>query len=297
MKTLKHKKIKNTWLLFDLLTRKIVNEMLSEHNDIDKQKYVDLMEKYFSKKTNLNKELSLYKYLIDSNLTESTIDTKDYIELILSKRTTTIDNKKLAEEKYNLFGEMKQLFEDDSDSVELALQSNISNYKVIASIYSLFEYSSNNEVIYNIEQFFDSNRNVFDYITEQRKKDANNLIEQYKRLNKSSKILTYNLLIEKFNKKYEHLEKNQKLLLQNYVNSVYVATDFEDFMTKEMNNTVKNINTLIETNLEEVHKIKLQEINKLFTGILNKKLIKENYILSLLESYELFKHINEYYRG
>ena len=53
MKRLKHSKIKNTGILFELLTRQITVDIL---NDSKNPNSVRLMKHYFSKNTNLGKE-------------------------------------------------------------------------------------------------------------------------------------------------------------------------------------------------------------------------------------------------
>ena len=55
-KKLKHSKIKNTGVLFEVLTRQITSDILSNK----KSKSVNLVKKYFNKNTALGKELELY---------------------------------------------------------------------------------------------------------------------------------------------------------------------------------------------------------------------------------------------
>ena len=58
-KKLKHSKIKNTGVLFEVLTRQITSDILSNK----KSKSVNLVKKYFNKNTALGKELELYEIL------------------------------------------------------------------------------------------------------------------------------------------------------------------------------------------------------------------------------------------
>ena len=296
MKMLKHKKIKNTWLLFDLLTKQIVEEMLETKNVKD-NKYFNLIEKYFIKSTNLQKELSLYKYLLEASPDTYNMDTSNYINIILNKRKMSIDEEKLNEEKYNLYGEMKHQFEIDGTDIDFALRTNHSNYKTIASIYGLFEYVTSTEVMYSIEQFMDSNKNVHNYITERKNNSGDDLIEQFKLLNKSSKILTQNILIQKFNEKYnDKLNESQKNIIVKYVDSVYDTQKFKTFIYEEMQSIIDSTTKFMELEfINEVHKIKLQEIKNQFVKILDDKLIKENYVLATLEYYELIKQFEVFY--
>ena len=56
---IKHSKIKNTGILFELLTRQITVDILNDK----KGQAVSILKNYFSPKTELGKEYGLYKIL------------------------------------------------------------------------------------------------------------------------------------------------------------------------------------------------------------------------------------------
>ena len=58
-KKLKHSKIKNTSILFELLTRQITADVLANKST----KTVKIVKEFFNEKTELGKELQLYKIL------------------------------------------------------------------------------------------------------------------------------------------------------------------------------------------------------------------------------------------
>ena len=60
MKKVKHSKIKNTGILFELLTKQITSDIL---NDVKTPKSVGIIKKYFNKSKPLGQELQLYKML------------------------------------------------------------------------------------------------------------------------------------------------------------------------------------------------------------------------------------------
>ena len=60
MKPLKHSKYKNTGVLFELLVRQVASDTL---NNVD-SKALPMIKKYFSKSTELAKELNLYQSLV-----------------------------------------------------------------------------------------------------------------------------------------------------------------------------------------------------------------------------------------
>ena len=70
-KKLKHSKIKNTGILFELLTRQITVDIMNDKNG----KAVSILKNYFSPKTELGKEYGLYKILTTEKFnTESKAD-------------------------------------------------------------------------------------------------------------------------------------------------------------------------------------------------------------------------------
>jgi len=322
MKSLKHKKIKNTWLLFDVLTRQIVSESF----DIDAEQLVKnenfkIIDKYFINKTNLNKELSLYKMIIEGKgCTENNVN--DYIETIIKNYTTKINISELQSEKYNLVGDIRRTFENQNKNLDFALQSNVKNYKLVASIYNIFEYISNDDVMYNIEQYMDAKNYIYEYLTNKVTKkymnesdlnvmdiinnadDEIDNFDTYKSLDNSSKLLLYKVLTEKFNNKYkEKLNKNQKRILKKYVYSVYDSEEFNQFIINEFQTVTKIINDILpavhESTVDsnKIIEIKLNEIKNQISSILNKKLIKEKYVLALLKAYKLFDDVRTTYKG
>ena len=60
---IKHSKIKNTGILFELLTRQITADILEDKDGLA----TNLLKKYFSPKTQLGKEYELYKVLTTEN--------------------------------------------------------------------------------------------------------------------------------------------------------------------------------------------------------------------------------------
>ena len=59
-KRVKHSKIKNTGILFELLSRQITQDIIS---DDKKSKSIDLLKKYFNENTQIGKENQLYQLL------------------------------------------------------------------------------------------------------------------------------------------------------------------------------------------------------------------------------------------
>ena len=91
---LKHSKIKNTGILFELLTRQITADVLAGKST----KSVSILKEYFNEKTELGKELELYKLLSEKNYT-SEVKANDLLNVVIKQRQK-LSNTNLRREKY-----------------------------------------------------------------------------------------------------------------------------------------------------------------------------------------------------
>ena len=164
---IKHSKFKNTGILFELLVRKITADTLA---DI-KSPSVNILKKYFVN-TELGKEYKLYETLFKSkNTTELKANTILNTVLEASKK---LNRKSIKREKYNLVKELRENY-----NIEDLFKTNISNYKSLAALYTLFEVYNTTENI-NPNQIISSKLTLLEHLTakEINKSDiTNNIIE------------------------------------------------------------------------------------------------------------------------
>ena len=134
MKKIKHSKIKNTGLLFELLVRQVAVDTMNNENSTS----LRILNKFFKGATELSKELKLYR-----SLQEETFNTENkahkFIDAVISARKT-LNELQLKREKYNLVKEIKSYF-----NIEDFFKSRVSNYKLHASICNIFEHSEADE--------------------------------------------------------------------------------------------------------------------------------------------------------
>jgi ribosomal protein S20 len=121
------------------------------------------------------------------------------------------------------------------------------------------------------------------------------LIEtQFGKEDKDIRLLSYKILLEKFNDKYKKLNPNQKQLLKLYItNSPNNQNELFEFVIS----SVKTIKTDLDKNIKkcdnQVVQIKLSEVNNLLTTITESRIIKDNHVLSLLRYFELVKELKK----
>ena len=110
---------------------------------------------------------------------------------------------------------------------------------------------------------------------------------------KEVRMLSYKILVDKFNDKYSGLNEGQKSLLRQYINTVSNGTELKDFIKEETNKLQKQLNTLSKNVTDKVVKIKLAEVSNLLSEVGNAKTVKDNHILSLLRYHELIKELKK----
>ena len=88
------------------------------------------------------------------------------------------------------------------------------------------------------------------------------IVEKYKEQSKEIRIVAYNMLIEKFNKKYSSLNDNQRGLLKKYIDSMANATALKEYVGSEVPRIIELLNSYIFKIESEVVRIKLTELLK-----------------------------------
>ena len=289
MKRVKHSKFKNTGILFELLVRQITLEVL---NGDTTEKAKEIVREFFSPRTELNKELRLYELLLKEKYNSESRAEK-FIDTV-NEAHNKIDQSKLNREKYNLIKKINESFNMDE-----FLSSPISNYKVLASIYKVFE--SKKYDSYDVKDVFNSKITLIENITSkpasttETKKDA--LVENYKKQDKDLRLLTYKILVETFNKKYSNLDENQKALLKQYINNLTNTTGFKTYVENEIPKIVKELKSIQSKVADKVTKIKLAETISVLSKTKIGKSVSDNHVSSIMMSYELIKELKSRVNG
>ena len=283
-KRVKHSKIKNTGILFELLSRQITQDIIS---DDKKSKSIDLLKKYFNESTEIGKENQLYQVLVKTNY-NSTAKAQRLIEAVLKSRSK-INSKKLKNEKYNLIKSISETYKTED-----FFRSRIPNYKVHASIYKLF-LSESLEALNPLDEV-DSNFTIIEHITGRKmtkdvKKDAE-VIKEFKNQDKDLRLLSYQLMVDNFNKKYKTLNTPQKNLLKEYINNISNTNSLREFVNDEVTNIKEALNSRVSNVDDDITRIKLNEAIKQIDNLQKGKIVKDKQVVSLMRYYELIKELD-----
>ena len=276
--SIKHSKFKNTGLLFELLVRQITSDTLEGKNSTA----INILKKYFVN-TELGKEYRLYEQVTAyKNLTEAKAD---MIINTLIEASTKLKRSEIRKQKYNLVREIK-----DSYNVEKFFKAQVTNYKVFASLNNLIENQSSEKVA--PETVINNKLTILEHLTKTPVIiQADELMEEYKGYGKDLRILTYKLLLDKFNEKYDHLTGKQKEVLREVITSV----DNTDKLKEYYNSRITEVQSLLQgkiTNIkDEVLKIKITEVLKYVKPLEKTEKVTNDCIINLLQYYELVNEL------
>ena len=278
---IKHSKIKNTAILFELLTRQITADVLNDKEG----EAVSMLKKYFSPKSQLGKEYELYKIL---NTEKYSSDSKanHLIEAVV-KAYKGINKKQLRNEKYNLVKEIKNSYD-----VNDFFNARIPNYKVYASIYKLFESVYTQDPREETESRFTIIENITKKSTSVKKKDKK-VLENYKKQEKDLRLLTYTVLVEKFNKKYKKLTESQRDLLRKYIYNISNTNSLKEFIEKESIQIKKQLQSFLPKIDDKVTKIKLTEAINQIGNLLKGRIVEDNQVVALMRYYQLVRELKD----
>jgi len=289
MKKLKHSKYKNAGILFELLVRQVTADILNGQED---SKANNILRNYFSESTELGKENRLYRIIMEEK-TKDQSSADRLLETIVKSRRK-LDERALNLQKYNLIREIRSNYPLDD-----FLKGSISNYKLLASIYKIFE-ESVNAVDCDPREIFKARNCIVESIaaaktptrlvSEDEKKD---LVKVYQQQNEDVRLLAYKLLVDSFNEKYKGLDDKQKILIREYINNISNTNSLRQYINEEVPLVRQEISELKSKVNNEVVRIKLDETLNQLDKVTKGTLVKENQIMALMLSYELIKELRQ----
>lgn len=276
---IKHSKYKNTGLLFELLVRRITADTLEGKED---SAAVTILRKYFLN-SELGKEYKLYEQL---NKYKSLTEGKAEIVInSLVEASTKLNRTEVRKQRYNLVKEIKENY-----SVDKFFKVKVNNYKIYAALNNLIENHSSEEVA--PEVVINNKMTLLEHLSQapvEEKKDE--LMEEFNTYDKDLKMLTYRVLLEKFNDKYDDLKSAQKEVLKEFINSV----DSSEKLKELYNNRIPGIRATLSMKMksieDEVVKIKLEEVLKYVNPLEKSDKFNNDDIVNLLQYYELINEL------
>jgi hypothetical protein len=272
----KHSKYKNTGILFELLTRQLTSDTIAG----TQPKALSFLKKHFNKKTELLKEYKIYHTLATQKYNKDTQATM-LINALLEAHGK-LNKSQLRREKYNLIKEIK-----DTYNVNDFFKAKITDYKVMASIFNLLENKEATPL-----SIVSSKVTILEHITEKKTKVKDSVVlENFNKQDKDTRLLTYKVILEKFNDRYSGLQDNQKTLLKEYVNSVTNSPALKSYINQEIKEVKKIISGYSKKVEDKAVAIKLTETKRMIKPLCKKTSVNDDNVINLLNYYELVNEL------
>ena len=284
---IKHSKYKNTGLLFELLVRQITADTLEEGESPS----LNILKKSFAK-TELGKEYKLYETLFkNKNISEGKAEITLNAILDASRK---LNRNVLRRENYNLIKEIQKHY-----NVNEFFKHQVPNYKGYAAFYKLTEIY-NSDKLSETNAIIDNKVTILEYLTEHpisQKKVKQDLIEEFSKYDKDLRVLTYKVMLEKFNGKYANLNSGQKEVLKEFMNSIDNTPRLKEIYNTKINELKISLKSFAQQTKDKVAKIKLIEVINLLQEIDKGSKINNDDLINLLQYYELTEELSKINNG
>ena len=277
---IKHNKIKNTAFLYECLTRQITSDVLSNN---DPSPALAIVKEFFKPTTILGKELVLYKALTSKKLkNEGKIN---YLVDSVLRERAKLNYSEMRRAKYNLVKKITEKYD-----LKDFFRTRISNYRDIASVYKLFEIQHNSNPFEETEIRFVVMENLKE--KDAPKSNKQSVVEKFQKESKDLRLLSYKILVDKFNQKYSNLNESQRDLLKAYINNISNTSTLKDFMAEEISklkNEILKIHPKID---DKVVSIKLKECLNVLKKLNKGNVVNEEQLITMMRFYSLLDEIN-----
>jgi len=281
---IKHSKYKNTGLIFELLVKQIAADTLNNQDS----PAVKILKNFYTGKTALVREFKLYEFIlknraVSQNKAESIVST--IIEI-----SRTVNSDTLKKQKYSLIKEIKESYD-----VEEFFSIKVPDYKPLAALYCLLDAHKATDVV-DPEVLIDNKTTLLEHLTnaEQDKDDVKDtLIEEYSKYDKDLKLLTFKILLEKFNKRYKSLLPEQKNILREFITSVDSSTRLRNIVNEELSKLRVAIIEVGNDVEDEIIGIKLQEVVKTIIPVPKTKRVTDDHLVNIMQYYELVQELKK----
>lgn len=279
---IKHSKYKNTGLIFELLIKQVAADTLSRKES----PAIKVIKKFYTGNTTLVKEFKLYDFIlknkgVGSKKAETIVST-----IVEISRKLDLDS--LKRQKYELIKELKQHYD-----LEEFFSMKVDSYKPLAALYCLLE-AQNTPDLLDPNVFVNNKTTILEHLTQTKHSEGqvkDTLIEEYSKFDKDLRLLTYKILLEKFNDQYKDLLPEQKNILKEFIVSANSSIRLRNIVNEEMLKLSENISTLKAKITDSVVGIKLEEIQKAIIPVKNTQKVDDNHLVSLMQYYELVNEL------
>ena len=266
----KHNKKRNTAFIYEALVREIVKQSVAKNND-KRNIAIQIMKEAFAPKTELRKELDLYKTLMENNDLQETIAEKILIE-------TKNQHNQINQEQ--LFKEQSITISKINKELSKSVFNNfVPNYKYLATISQVFGSTQGPKTKVLLET------QIVERLTSRPQ-----VIKEAPQVSS----LVVKSFTKRFNDSYSTLLESQKQLLSNYISSFADnGLEFNFYLSEEvgrLKEIVVSAQELDETQNDKTIKENLSKVHSILEDI-NKEPVNKATLYKVLQIQELEKEI------
>ena len=117
------------------------------------------------------------------------------------------------------------------------------------------------------------------------------VLDEYSKYDKDLRILSYKVLLEKFNGKYDNLNDDQKSILRELINSIDNTPRLKEFYNIKVNEIQTELSVLNKKIKDETTKIKVNEVKNIIYELDKSSKIKDDDLINLLQYYDLIEEL------
>jgi hypothetical protein len=135
---------------------------------------------------------------------------------------------------------------------------------------------------------------VLEHLTESKQneedvKDA--LVEEYAKYDKDLRMLTYKILLERFNGEYSNFLPEQKAILREFINASESQVKLRTLINEELEKISLAVEEMKTKVKDDIAKIKLDEVAKTIKPLTKQTRVNDSHIVNLLQYYELVNEL------
>ena len=152
-------------------------------------------------------------------------------------------------------------------------------------------FNSNSKVA--TKQIIDSKITLLEYLTKNKikPKSQNTVLEEFSGYDKDIRTLTYKILLEKFNDKYDLLTKDQKQVLKEYITAVDSTPDLRSFYNSKILDLKSTLTEITKNIKDKATQVKITEVTKFLTKLKKTDKVGDDNLVDLLRYYQLVNEI------
>lgn len=247
---------------------------------------VNILRKYFSKDSILGQEYSLYR-----TLSENVGVSKEKADMLIGaalKAGRRLNKQKLDECKYKMISEIRASYDELN-----FFSASVPNYKALAAFYCLLEAENTQDVV-DPNSIVTNKVTLLEYMTakEQSPEDVTaDLIKEFSESDKDLRLLTFKVLLEKFNNKYANLLPEQKEFLKQMI-TLGESKGFRGYLSRELSKISLSLQEMYSRLPKGIERIKLGEVQKIVETLKEEKM-DDTHLVKVLELYDLVEELKK----